>query len=79
MASAKRQQQQQKQKQEYQQDPIYEIINTRVKGLLSEETTKVSPFAKELYKTIRGKVKKLDDIKKIEEMQSNGVKINEDQ
>lgn len=66
-------------KQQQQQESIYDTINKRVKALLSEEVTSVSPFAKELYKTIRGKVKKLDDIKKIEEMTKGGQKINEDQ
>lgn len=66
-------------KQQQQKESIYDTINKRVKALLSEEVTSVSPFAKELYKTIRGKVKKLDDIKKIEEMTKGGQKINEDQ
>lgn len=74
MASAITKKQQQAPK-----ESIYDIINKRVKGLLNDETTSVSPFAKELYKTLRGKVKKLDDIKKIEEIGKQGGKINEDQ
>jgi hypothetical protein len=37
-----------------------------------------SPFAKELYKQVRNKAKRLDDIAKIEERQQTGVKINEE-
>lgn len=62
-----------------QQESIYDSLNKKVKILLSDETTSVSPFAKELYKTIRGKVKKLEDIKLIEEKIKAGGKINEDQ
>ncbi len=58
---------------------IYEQLNKRVKQLLSEEVMNSSPFAKELYKQVRGKVKKLDDIKNIEEKQKGGLPINEDQ
>lgn len=62
-----------------QQESIYDTLNAKVKSLLSEDTTSVSLFAKELYKSIRGKVKKLEDIKLIEEKIKGGGKINEDQ
>lgn len=59
-------------------ESIYDVLNKRVKNLLTEEVTNVSQFAKELYKTVRGKVKKLEDIKFIEEKLKGGAKINED-
>lgn len=39
----------------------------------------VSPFAKELYKLIRNKVKKLDDIQRIEERISQKANLTEEQ
>ncbi len=63
-----------------QQESIYDQLNKRVKSLLSEEITSVSPFAKELYKKVRNHVKKLDDIKAIEEkMKLGNAKIDEAQ
>jgi DNA-directed RNA polymerase beta' subunit len=56
------------------QESIYEQLNKRVKSLLSEEITNVSPFAKELYKKVRNTVKKLDDIRSIEEKIAAGFK-----
>ena len=66
--------------QQQQQESIYDQLNKRVKSLLSEEITSVSPFAKELYKKVRNQVKKLDDIKAIEEkMKQGNAKIDEAQ
>jgi len=60
-----------------QQESIYDVLNKRFKGLLTEEVLSASSFAKELYKTVRSKVKKLDEIKFIEELVKSDVKINE--
>jgi hypothetical protein len=42
-------------------------LQQRTKDLFTQETMNASPFAKELYKLVRNKVKKLDDIQRIEE------------
>ena len=42
-------------------------LQQRVKDLFTQEVMNASPFAKELYKTVRNKVKKLDDIQRIED------------
>jgi hypothetical protein len=42
-------------------------LQQRTKDLFSQDVMNTSPFAKELYKVVRNKVKKLDDIQKIEE------------
>jgi aspartyl aminopeptidase len=42
-------------------------LQQRTKDLFSQEVMNASPFAKELYKLVRNKVKKLDDIQRIEE------------
>ena len=39
----------------------------RSKNLFTQEVLEASPFAKELYKIVRNKVKKLDDILRIED------------
>jgi hypothetical protein len=62
------------------QESEYDQLNKRVKSLLSEEITNVSPFAKELYKKVRNNVKKLEDIKAIEEkIKAGNAKIDEAQ
>jgi hydroxymethylpyrimidine/phosphomethylpyrimidine kinase len=42
-------------------------LQQRTKDLFTVEVMNASPFAKELYKLVRNKVKKLDDIQRIEE------------
>lgn len=42
-------------------------IIARTKAIFTPEVLEASPFAKELYKIVRNKVKKLDDIVRIEE------------
>jgi hypothetical protein len=56
-------------------------LQQRAKDLFSEDVINTSPFAKELYKQVRNKLKKLDDIVKIEEKQKEkgAVKITEEQ
>jgi hypothetical protein len=56
-------------------------LQQRAKDLFSEDVINASPFAKELYKQVRNKLKKLDDIVKIEEKQKEkgAVKITEEQ
>lgn len=44
-----------------------EYLQKRIKDLFTQDVMNASPFAKELYKVVRNKVKKLDDIQKIEE------------
>jgi hypothetical protein len=44
-----------------------QTIIARTKALFTPEVLEVSPFAKDLYKIVRNKVKKLDDIIRIEE------------
>jgi len=62
------------------QESIYDQLNKRVKSLLSEEITAVSPFAKELYKKVRNNVKKLEDIRTVEEkIKAGNSKIDEAQ
>lgn len=55
-------------------------LQQRAKDLFSEDVMNASPFAKELYKQVRNKLKKLDDIVKIEEKQKEkgAVKITEE-
>jgi len=42
-------------------------LQQRTKDLFTQDVMNASPFAKEIYKLIRNKVKKLDDIQRIEE------------
>jgi hypothetical protein len=42
-------------------------VIARTKALFTPEVQEASPFAKDLYKIVRNKVKKLDDIVRIEE------------
>ena len=42
-------------------------LQQRTKDLFTQDVMNASPFAKELYKLVRNKVKKLDDIQRIEE------------
>ncbi len=42
-------------------------MQQKIKENFTEHILLTSPFAKELYKQVRNKAKKLDDIKKIEE------------
>ena len=59
-------------------ESIYDQLNKSVKSLLSDDITSVSPFAKELYKKVRNNVKKLEDIRAIEEkMKVPHAKIDE--
>lgn len=55
-------------------------MQQRTKEVLSEDVISLSPFARELYKQVRGKAKKLDEIQKIEErMKEKGFKITQEQ
>jgi len=55
-------------------------LQQKTKEVFSEDVINASPFAKELYKQVRNKVKKLDDIQKAEEkLKEKGAKITEDQ
>ena len=50
-------------------------LQQRIKDLFTLEVMNASPFAKELYKNVRNKVKKLDDIQRTEErIKEVGVK-----
>ena len=54
-------------------------LQQRTKEAFSEDVINNSSFAKELYKLVRNKVKKLDDIQKIEEkLKEKGTKLNEE-
>ena len=58
------------------------LVIQRTRNLFTPEVLEASPFANQLYKVIRNKVKKLDDIVRIEERvkehKGDMTKITED-
>ena len=53
-------------------------MQQKIKEVFTEEILKTSPYAKELYKQIRNKGKKLEDIDKIEQKKAAGTAITEE-
>lgn len=54
-------------------------LQQRVKDLFTEDVTTSSPYAKELYKAVRNKVKKLQDIQNAEDKlrEQKGAKLSD--
>ena len=54
-------------------------MQQRIKELFPKDLVDTNPFIKEIYKEVRSKGKKLEDIEKIEAKKKTGAKIDEAQ